>query len=132
VTPLAPIDPFDLPEWLGECDVTWTAGAGLRSGHAVPGSLTAVDHDPVPCDLLAIDEAYPVPVASDAIRHDAHQAWRHGQVLLVDAGERLTLAVPGTGFTADLVLDALARLAKAVGASADHYTVRLRIGIERP
>lgn len=132
MTVLAPLDPFDLPEWLGESDVTWIAGGGLRSGHAVAGSLSAEGHDPVPCDLLAIDEAYPVPVASDAIRHDAHQAWRHGQVLLVDAGDRLTLAVPGTGFTADLVLDALARLAKAVGASADHYSVRLRIGVEKP
>ena len=31
------VDPFDLPEWLGEADVTWTAETGLRSGHAVPG-----------------------------------------------------------------------------------------------
>ena len=129
---LTPVDPFELPEWLGEGDVVWTADAGLRTGHAVPGTLTADRHDPLGCDLLAIDEAYPAPVADDRIRHDAHQAWRHGQVLLVDAGERLTLAVPGTGFTADRVLDAIARLAKSVGASADHYSVRLRIGVERP
>ena len=124
-------DPFDLPEWLGAADVTWTAEAGLRSGHAVPGHLGADGHDVLACDLLAIDVAYPVPVAADAIRHDAHQAWRHGQVLLVRADDRLTVAVPGTGFTADLVLDALGRLAKAVGASEDHYSVRLRIGVER-
>ena len=53
-------------------------------------------------------------------------------MLLVEVGERLTLAVPGTRFSADLVLDAMARLAKAVGASADHYSVRLRIGTHRP
>jgi hypothetical protein len=129
---VTPVDPFDLPEWLGESDVTWTADAGLRTGYAVPGTLTSDGHDPVPCDLLAVDEAYPAPVAGDAVRHDAHQAWRHGQVLLVKVGERLTLAVPGTGFTADRVLDALARLALAVGASADRYTLRLRIGVERP
>jgi hypothetical protein len=128
---LAVVDPFDLPEWLGEADVTWTAEAGLRSGYAVPGHLDADGHDPLPCDLLAVDVAYPVPVATDSVRHDAHQAWRYGQVLLVDAGGRVTLAVPGTGFTADLVLDALGRLAKAVGASEDHYSVRLRIGVSR-
>ena len=124
-------DPFDLPEWLGRSDVTWTAEAGLRSGYAVPGHLGADGHDVLPCDLLAVDVAYPLPVATDTIRHDAHQAWRHGQVLPVRANDRLTLAVPGTGFTADLVLDALGRLAKAVGASEDHYSVRLRIGVER-
>jgi hypothetical protein len=98
----------------------------------VPGVLTSDGHQPLPCDLLAVDEAYPVPVADELVRHDAHQAWRHGQVLLVGVDDRLTLAVPGTGFTADLVLDALARLAKAVGASAEHYTVLLRIGASKP
>ena len=126
------LDPFDLPDWLGEEDVTWSAAAGLRTGHAVPGLLRAAGHDPLPCDLLAVDEAYPVPVAEQDIRHDAHQAWRHGQVLVLGVDDRLTLAVPGTRFTADLVLDALGRLAKAVGASADHYAVLLRIGTDKP
>jgi hypothetical protein len=128
---LTPVDPFDLPEWLGEEDVTWSAESGLRNGYAVTGVLSGGDHDPIPCDLLAVDEAYPLPVAEQDVRHDAHQAWRLGQVHLVEAGERLVLAVPGTRFTADLVLDAVGRLAKAVGASAEHYTVRLRIGVAR-
>lgn len=125
-------DPFELPEWLGDSEVTWAAATGLRTGHHVTGELTAQGHDGLACDLLGIDEAYPKPVADDKIRLKAHQAWRHGQVLLVicpdDAPPRLTLAVPGTGFDADLVLDALRRLAKAVGGSADHFTARLRIG----
>lgn len=129
---MTPVDPFDLPEWLGEDDVTWAAESGLRTGYAVPGVLTGAGHDPVACDLLAVDEAYPVPVADETARHDAHQAWRHGQVLLLSVDDRLTLAVPGTRFDADLVLDALARLAKAVGASPDHYTVHLRIGTAKP
>jgi hypothetical protein len=66
------------------------------------------------------------------VRHDAHQAWRYGQVLLVSVDDRLTLAVPGTRFDADLVLDAMSRLAKAVGASPEHYTVLLRIGVSKP
>ncbi|HEU4812104.1 MAG TPA: hypothetical protein VFT00_08165 [Nocardioides sp.] len=131
--PMTDLDPFDLPDWLGETEVTWVADEGVRVGHRVAGHLRA--EDPVrelPCDLLAVDEAYPAPVADDEVRLRAHQAWRHGQILLVEQRTRLTLAVPGTGFTADLVLDALSRLAKGVGASADNYAVRLRIGVERP
>lgn len=126
------IDPFDLPEWLGEADVTWSAQAGVRRGHAVPGVLTGEGQEPIPCDLLAVDPAYPVPVAPEGVRHDAHQAWRHGQVLVVGLDHRITLAVPGTAFTADLVLEAVGRLALAVGASIDRYSVLLRIGAERP
>ena len=50
------VDPFDLPEWLGEEEVTWAADVGLRSGHRVPGQLTGDGHPPVACDLLAVDE----------------------------------------------------------------------------
>lgn len=127
---LASVDPFDLPDWLGVGDVTWTADAGVRGGSGVPGHLAVEGYDALPCDLLAVDEAYPAPVAADDVRRDAHQAWRHGQILLVRSGDRLTLAVPGTAFSADLVLDAVSRLARAVGASADRYSVRLRIGAE--
>lgn len=128
----ATVDPFDLPEWLGESDVTWSADAGLRTGSTVAGRLDAAGHPTLPCDLLAVDEAFPLPVAPDATRQRVHQAWRHGEVLLVERSGRLTLAVPGTTFTADLVLDAIGRLARSVGASADHYAVHLRIGVEKP
>jgi hypothetical protein len=122
-----PVDPFDLPDWLGTAEVTWTAQRGLRAGHLVTGLLEADGVDPVACDLLAVDEAYPAPVVDDVVRLGAHQAWRHGEVHLVDRSDRLTIAVPGTAFTADLALDALDRLARAVGASAERYAVRLRL-----
>lgn len=125
---LAAVDPFDLPEWLGVAEVTWSARAGLRTGYAVPGDLHAEGHESLGCDLLGVDEAYPVPIAADQVRLRAHQAWRNGEVHLVRRDGRLALAVPGTFFTADLVLDAFARLARAVGASAERYTVLLRIG----
>jgi hypothetical protein len=128
---LLEVDPFDLPDWLGTGEVTWESEAGLRSGHHVHGELRGQDAEHrLPCDLLAVDEAYPVPVVDEASRSRAHQAWQHGQVLVGESGERLVLGVPGTRFDADLVLDALSRLAKAVGASPDHYAVRLRIGAE--
>lgn len=127
---IAGVDPFDLPEWLGVADVTWSAESGVRTGHDVRGRLVAEGVE-LACDLLAVDDAWPEPVADDDSRVRAHQAWRHGQVHLVTRDGRLTLAVPGCGFTADLVLDALSRLAKAVGASPEDYTARLRIGTER-
>jgi hypothetical protein len=122
------IEPFDLPEWLGVAEVTWSALAGLHTGYAVRGELLAAGHEPLACDLLAVDEAYPEPVAADDVRRRAHQAWRNGEVHLVRRQGRLALAVPGTAFSADLVLAAFARLARSVGASADRYAVLLRIG----
>ena len=134
---LVEVDPFELPEWLGSTAVTWTATCGLRTGPRVTGTLSGDDPDggsgPLACDLLAVDLAYPSPVVTDAVRTEAHRAWRHGQVLLLGqaGGTPLLLAVPGSAFTADLAIDALARLALAVGASADHYAVHLQIGRER-
>ena len=130
------IDPFDLPEWLGTRDVVWRADAGLRTGHHVRGRLTTgddtVEAGEIACDLLAVDEAYPEPVVDDATRLRVHQAWRHGQVVIgsVDSGPDaapMVLAVPGTGFDPDLVLDALGRLARAVGAHAERYAALLRL-----
>jgi hypothetical protein len=123
----AEVDPFDLPEWLGEQQVVWRPDSGI-GGYHVTGELTSDDGGPLPCDLLAVDEAYPKPVADDVLRHQAHQAWRHGQVLLVDLEGRVTLAVPGTSFTADRILESLSRLAKAVGATPGSLAALLRPG----
>lgn len=121
------IDPFDLPEWLGTLDVVWRADVGLRTGHLVRGRLTADGVDDLECDLLAVDEAYPAPVVDDASRLRVHQSWRHGQVVIGAFDARMVLAVPGTGFGPDLVLDALGRLARAVGARAERYAALLRL-----
>ena len=123
---IAGADPFDLPEWLGTGEVTWSAQSSVRAGPRVSGELTAGD-DRLACDLLAADEAFPVPVLDERWRHDAHQAWTHGQVLQVEYDGRLTLAVPGTRFTADRVLETLGRLAKAVGVKPDQFVATLRL-----
>lgn len=120
------VDPFDLPEWLGEGDVTWTATTSVHAGHLVTGELTG-SGGPLACDLLAVDQAFPVPVLDDDWRRQTHQAWTHGQVLLVEYDARLTLAVPGTGFTADRALEAIGRLAKAVGARPGSYLAAIRL-----
>lgn len=120
------VDPFDLPEWLGEGEVTWTATTSVHAGHLVTGELSALGGT-LGCDLLGVDQAFPVPVLDDGWRRQSHQAWTHGQVLLVEHGDRLTLAVPGTGFTADRALEALGRLAKAVGARPGSYLAAIRL-----
>ena len=125
---LTELDPFDLPEWLGEGDVIWQSERGLGVGHQVPGTLESVSGERLGCDLLAVDQAYPRPVVGDAIRSRSHQVWQHGEVLVGSYGDRLTLGVPGTRFDADRTLDAIGRLARAVGAAAGNYSVRLRIG----
>jgi hypothetical protein len=122
------VDPFDLPEWLGEAHVTWTPEGGIHDSHLVAGLLTGDEGQSLPCALMAVDEAYPKPVAEDELRHQAHQAWRHGQVFLLSDDGGLTLAVPGTSFTAERVMDTIARLAKAVGAQPDSFSVLLRLG----
>lgn len=125
------VDPFDLPDWLGVDEVTWQADRGIHTGHHLVGRLTAEGHEDLPCDLLAVDEAYPVAVVDESTRTSVHQAWQHGQVQLLEKDGRLTLAVPGRSFGADLVLDSLGRLARAVGASPERYAARLRIGADQ-
>jgi hypothetical protein len=119
-------DPFELPEWLGTEPVTWTAQTGVRGARWITGGLAAGTAR-LPCDLMAADVAYPQPLLTDAWRRAAHQAWEHGQVLLLSYDDRLTLAVPGTAYSADGALETLGRLAKAVGVPAGRFTVCLRL-----
>lgn len=127
------VDPFELPEWLGTGEVTWESVSGIRTGHRVDGELRGAGAEQrMPCALLAVDEAYPSPVVDEASRSRAHQVWQHGQVLVAQLDERLVLGVPGTRFDAEHVLDAMGRLAKAVGASPDLFVVRLRVGAAGP
>lgn len=120
------LDAFDLPEWLGDSEVVWASTSRLHGVALVAGALTSGEEQ-VPCDLLAVDRAYPAPVADESIRHDAHQAWKYGEVLLASNDGRATLIVPGVEFTAELTLAALGRLAKAVGAKSERYAVLLRL-----
>lgn len=120
------VDAFDLPEWLGTGEVTWTALTSVHSGHLVEGELSS-DGGVLGCDLLGADQAFPLPVLDDDWRRQTHQAWTFGQVLLVEYDGRLTLAVPGTSFTADQALEAVGRLAKAVGVKPGLFVAALRL-----
>jgi hypothetical protein len=120
------LDPFDLPDWVGEGAVSWAAERGL-GGHLVAGCLSGAAGESLVCDLLAVDQAYPAPVVDEATRTRVHQSWRHGQVLLLSRDGRATVAVPGTSFAADRVLEAFTRLARAVGADSATWSVRLSL-----
>lgn len=123
------VDAFDLPDWLGTSDLVWTAHSSVRAARRVQGSLTSPGSPSlgVDCDLLAADVAHPEPLLADPWRRQAHQAWEHGQVLLLSYDGRLTLAVPGTAYSADGALETIGRLAKALGVHADAFTVCLRL-----
>jgi len=131
LTELPALDPFDLPDWLGTESVTWHARGADRTGFHVLGALVGTSAEEQPCDLVAVDQAFPAPVAGERTRQLAHQLWTNGQVLLVTYDGRPALAVPGTGFTADRVVEVLARLARSVGARPENYVVALRLGVVR-
>jgi hypothetical protein len=124
------VDAFELPEWLGVSPVRWTAASTVRGAQRIEGTLSSPEApavQPLPCDLMAADVAYPQPILPDEWRRQAHQAWEYGQVLLLSYDRRLTLAVPGTAYSADGVLEAIGRLAKAVGVVPGRFVVCLHL-----
>jgi hypothetical protein len=127
IEPDLDVDVFDLPEWLGTGDVVWSSEAGIRTTHLLRGVLTG-DGESTACDLVAVDEAFPRPVVDDDARTAVHQAWRHGQVTVATYDDRLALLVPGRRFDPELVLAAVGRMARAVGADPERWSVLLRIG----
>lgn len=125
--PVRPVDAFDLPEWLGTEDVTWTAVTSLGTTHLVSGSLSGASGGVLDCDVLAADLAHPHAVLEEKWRGAAHRAWQLGESELLEYDGRLTLVVPGTTVGVELALEAVRRLAKAVGAPADRFTAALRL-----
>jgi hypothetical protein len=120
-----PVDAFELPDWLGEREVVWTTEVTVGTP-LVPGRLEA-GADSLACDLLACDRAYPEPVLPERWRREAHSSWALGQVLLADVDARLTLVVPGVAVSVDSALEALRRLARAVGVRPETYAALIRL-----
>ena len=121
------VDAFDLPEWLGVDEVTWTAVTSLGSDPRVTGFLAGGSGMELPCDVLACDLAYPRTVVEEQWRSAAHRAWQLGETQLLSYDGRLTLLVPGTAVAVEDALEAVRRLAKAVGAPSDRFTITLRL-----
>lgn len=126
------VDPFDLPEWLGVRSIVWRVGdRGAAHPHRLPGELVAADGASIPCDVLAVDEAFPTPVMDDAVRTRAHQAWRHRSIVVLSEhgpADTLVVAVPGRRIDAPVAFEAMARLARAVGADPSDWSVQWRLG----
>ena len=119
------VDPFELPDWLGTADVAWTTQTTMGTPLVV-GALEGAG-DSLPCDLLACDRAHPEPVLPEHWRREAHHAWALSQVLAVEADGRLTLVVPGVNVSVDSAMEALRRLARAVGARPERYAALIRL-----
>ena len=103
------VDAFELPGWVGETEVRWTALSSLDGEHLVTGRLEG-GGETGDCDLLACD-----------------QAWVLEQVHLLRYDGRLTLVMPGSTIGSEIALEALRRLAKAVGAPPQRFSVVLRL-----
>lgn len=122
------VDPFDLPDWLGVDEVTWTPDDGLHLGLVKGRLCSEEDGSELQCDLLAADVAYPEPIVPEDLRIQVHRTWKHGEVLLVVREGRLTVAAPGIEQPADQVLEMLRRLSKAVGSRPERFAARLYLG----
>ena len=115
-------DAFDLPDWLGTDHVTWRLDGTLSDQPLVEGWLSS-DQRSHPLDLLAVDAAYPRSVCTSQQRHDAHQSWHFGEVLLLADSGRVAAAVPTVAFDPNLAVEAIRRDVKALGAPRGNFTV---------
>ena len=119
-------DPFDLPDWLGAEELRWTTkDTGPTAG--IVGVLTGSGDHAVGLDMVCADIAYPAAVLPEQLRHDAHQAWHFGQVLLLERDGRYAVAVPTAGWDADTGCEAMRRFAKAIGVPPSQLSVVLRL-----
>ena len=117
-------DPFDLPDWIGAVDCTWTTTESVGRPR-VNGTLVGTDKFAL--SVIAADVAYPAAVIGERLRHDVHQTWEHGQVLLLTEGEQHILAVPGTVLDVDTLYEVVRRFARSVGAQPASFTVALQL-----
>lgn len=120
-------DAFDLPEWVGTTPVTWRSETALENATRVEGEFRGEAGECQAFDLLAADTAYPTVVCTDSERHDAHQAWQFGEVILLEIDGRVCAAVPSSRFDANLACEAMRRVAKAVGADKSRFWVSLSL-----
>ncbi len=117
-------DPFDLPEWIGAGECTWTTSESVGRAR-VDGVLVGAEK--LELSVLAADVAYPAAVVGEQLRHDIHQAWVHGQVLLLSEGDRFVLAIPGTSLEVATLYEVIRRFAQTVGAQPACFTVALQL-----
>jgi len=119
-------DPFELPEWLGEEDLTWSLDGPLTAAQ-VRGTLRGTGEHQLALDLVCADVAYPAPVVGELIRRSCHLSWHHGQVqVLANAGSH-GLGVPASCLDADKACEALRRFAHAIAVDVERVRVLIAL-----
>jgi hypothetical protein len=124
-----PQDPFELPDWLGLDRVCWQSTGPTGAKSVAHGRLVSLDEERSAVDLqiMAADRAFPTVACNDSDRRLVHQNWHYGEVTLLRVEDKLTLAIPGTTFSADLLCEAVSRLARALGAERSRFYVLLNL-----
>ncbi len=115
-------DPFDLPDWLGWHDLTWSLDGPLTASQ-VNGTLHAGTDHRLPLDIVCADVAYPAPVVPELVRRECHLSWHHGEVRLLNNGATHALAVPASSVDADTACEALRRFARAIAVETNRVRV---------
>ena len=122
-----PVDAFDLPDWLGTSEVAWTARSSVRGAARVEG---VPERRGGGAGVRPAGRRPGLPGAAARGRLATSRRTRRGRTarsLLVEYDGRLTLAVPGTAYSADGALETVGRLAKAVGVAPGRFVVTLRL-----
>ena len=119
-------DPFELPEWLGEEDLTWSLDGPLTAAQ-VRGTLHGTDEHQLGLDLVCVDVAYPAPVVGELIRRECHLSWHHGQVLVLANAGAHGLGVPTSSLDADTACEALRRFAHAIAVDVARVRVLITL-----
>ncbi len=120
-----PTDPFELPDWLGRDDLTWSLDGPL-SAAAVQGTLHG-DGVRLSLDVICADVAYPAPVVPELTRRCCHLAWHHGEVSVLERDDRIAVGVPVSVLDADTACEALRRFARAVAVEPAQVKVLIRL-----
>jgi len=119
-------DPFELPEWLGEQDLTWSLDGPLTSAQ-VRGTLHGSGEQELGLDLVCVDVAYPAPVVPELIRRECHLSWHHGQVQVLANAASHGLGVPASSVDADTACEALRRFARAIAVDVNRVRVLITL-----
>jgi len=119
-------DPFELPDWLGEQELTWSLDGPLAAA-VVSGTLQGDNGQRLGLDIVCADAAYPAPVVDELVRRECHLAWHHGQVQVLENAERHAVAVPVSSLDADTACEALRRFARAIAVDSQRVRVLIRL-----
>ena len=119
-------DPFELPDWVGQEDLTWSLDGPLSAAQ-VRGTVHGAEEHQIGLDIVCADVAYPAPVVPELMRRECHLSWHHGQVLVLANAVSHALGVPVSALDADTACEALRRFAAAIAVDLERVRVLIRL-----